>query len=675
MTTFPRLLRPSPILQYAKTGRPARGDPRNARIVPQNGLARELERYGRKAFKYPQNYGPFKRANVVDEQLCGKQQDSLTARCKQVDASQDDTLNSLAPSLEHFKGCDIIDILPGPGLWSRKVHEYLRPLNHTLVDINQDRFEPFLRNLTEQPGSRYQYKGMDYYTKGGRRNAYSEEALAGLSHGRSGDQRPLLVLATMTMLRGAGIGQAEKTAEENSGKWKRTVDFANHVPADYSPSEGFFYEVLSKWQTLLEHQKRPVRYLVWMLDRDKFNFLPRSISGRKITAFELDESFELQEIAGSSEPSRKIRGMLRPAHFEVQSSLTVAKRMKEEGVMMPEHRQPPLHAFIKRQLNVSDPLEIEQELAAMETLEHECMLEALVTDSKKRNAATSDARKKLEAIYADFERTWSSSSRTQYGRTLRYLGLSRITCALECSIASRKPTEEYIIADDAAPGGFIIKHPSTEKSFDISAMTKLCDQHADPGNSYDYYTAQAFTDNRSAIDRPTPGTRDAGDAEHTDLTSPETKKPTPSPQALPPILAWDNRPSEPLEVNQTDFYPQHPLALLSLTPRKLKRPPISRLPLVRKLVRQEAISLPVALDRLAHGASDAILPNCPSINDPLRGGRLPQNLMHLRIRMMTLQMWHELVEAWYKWPFRREDMEMEAEVGTSSVFMDFDNEG
>lgn len=112
---------------------------------------------------------------------------------------------------------------------------------------------------------------------------------------------------------------------------------------------------------------------------------------------------------------------------------------------------------------------------------------------------------------------------------------------------------------------------------------------------------------------------------------------------------------------------------------------IARLPLVRRLIRAEATTLPAALDSVAHGAAEALLPVCKSINDPLLGGRLTvevegesdeaskiRNLHHLRVRMLTLEHWRELVDAWYAWPFRRSDMELEAEMGRSSIFTDFD---
>ena len=84
------------------------------------------------------------------------------------------------------------------------------------------------------------------------------------------------------------------------------------------------------------------------------------------------------------------------------------------------------------------------------------------------------------------------------------------------------------------------------------------------------------------------------------------------------------------------------------------------------------MSIPAALDRLSHGAAEALLPQCPTICDPLKGGRMEQNLQHFRVRMLTLEHWRELAEAWYAWPFRKSDMELYAEMGTSSVFEDFD---
>jgi len=58
-------------------------------------------------------------------------------------------------SLRRHVGCDLIDIYPGPGLWSSKLHEVLQPRSHILMEPDEGVYAPFLQNLLSRPNTTF----------------------------------------------------------------------------------------------------------------------------------------------------------------------------------------------------------------------------------------------------------------------------------------------------------------------------------------------------------------------------------------------------------------------------------------------------------------------------------------------------------------------------------------
>ncbi|KKZ67056.1 hypothetical protein EMCG_07227 [[Emmonsia] crescens] len=73
----------------------------------------------------------------------------------------DDILQRLGPSLKKHSSCDIIDVFPGAGLLSAKLHNYLKPRRHLLIEPNTNYYQSFLKPLTEEPHSRYKHLPWD----------------------------------------------------------------------------------------------------------------------------------------------------------------------------------------------------------------------------------------------------------------------------------------------------------------------------------------------------------------------------------------------------------------------------------------------------------------------------------------------------------------------------------
>ncbi|GAP90869.1 putative mitochondrial transcription factor 1 [Rosellinia necatrix] len=75
------------------------------------------------------------RVNIVNDKLC------------------DDILSYIGPSLKRHRGCDILDIYPGAGLWSSKLHDFLKPRSHVLLEPDAELYRPFLQPLLDRPGT------------------------------------------------------------------------------------------------------------------------------------------------------------------------------------------------------------------------------------------------------------------------------------------------------------------------------------------------------------------------------------------------------------------------------------------------------------------------------------------------------------------------------------------
>ncbi|KLU90871.1 hypothetical protein MAPG_09396 [Magnaporthiopsis poae ATCC 64411] len=75
------------------------------------------------------------RVNIVSEKLCS------------------DVIDYMAPSLERHKGCDIIDLYPGVGLFSTALSDFLQPRSHILMEPDHLAYTPFLQPLLDRPGT------------------------------------------------------------------------------------------------------------------------------------------------------------------------------------------------------------------------------------------------------------------------------------------------------------------------------------------------------------------------------------------------------------------------------------------------------------------------------------------------------------------------------------------
>ncbi|KAI1843424.1 hypothetical protein JX265_013306 [Neoarthrinium moseri] len=295
----PRLLQAtSPLAEHLRDlnfweAREARHSPQTAAPRPRLG--------GRTAQRSKERLtGDKARVNIVSEKLC------------------DDTISYLAKSLERHKGCDLVDVYPGAGLWSRKLNEFLEPRTHILMEPDTKLYRPFLQPLLDSPEatlvpkSGIVWKELDavltpeFLPHQKLVDRKSEEA----------NQRNDTLLVTCNL----AFYPKKKFVGFDS-----VALLVLHQFVDSIKSSGLFQKY------------GQVRMLVWVRREDKAGILPRVMQRRRRQANETELLCDwVHEVVGYD--GRDSSVFARDSTIDRASALATLKRMQEAGITTPEGR-------------------------------------------------------------------------------------------------------------------------------------------------------------------------------------------------------------------------------------------------------------------------------------------------------------------------------------------------
>lgn len=298
----------------------------------------------------------------------------------------DDTIQRLAPSLKKFEGCDIVDVNPGIGLFSSRLHDLLRPRTHILMDDDEQLYGPVLRRHVQTDPKSYQYlpvSGMIWNNLDG---LHDNGFLPNQKRHAPGD--PALNQRNNTLLLVANLGY--------------------HPPR---PSRGFasiaalmIHQLISS----IRHQSGVQRYgqvrmLIWMQDREKKQILPRSNLHRRKSSVEVEISCEdIVEVVGSGE---HIDATRRDHSIDLEVAHRVRSRMDTNNIITPSQRQ----------------TELQKELEALSSKDGQCPQdsgamskpfnnEIQSSNTRASSVAQSNARRgknlsiKLEKLLAEYDK-------------------------------------------------------------------------------------------------------------------------------------------------------------------------------------------------------------------------------------------------------------------------------
>ncbi|KAK4095900.1 S-adenosyl-L-methionine-dependent methyltransferase [Parathielavia hyrcaniae] len=511
------------------------------------------------------------RVNVVSEQLC------------------DDAINYIKPTLARHKGCDLVDIFPGPGIWSQKLHDAVQPRSHMLMEPDADFYKPFLEPLLERPGTKLVPESGIVWEE---LNKVLNPTV--LPHQVERKYKP------------------EETPPRNDTLLV-TMNLAMSPRRKYRSFESVvglvIFQLISSIRPGALFQKYGlVRMLIWLEDNEKVSILPRSAQRRKRLAIEAELSTDyVCEIAGAGPENVKgVHIANRDDRLETESTRQAVERMREDGLVVPPGREPDHLLSYMESFKTADEGDV-----------------ASVAKHRVRRASQG-ALKEMEAAYTNGE--FEKGTKEWYRlRNLRY-------------------EKTYTEKRDIFIGDLIREREAIFQAYvDAGDDKELMEQVRQRG--------QAWSDQISVTERSIRG-EIALHRDNWHLL-----------QQDPPVLSWDRRYVEPLRVRADEFYPPVPCALLDIQP-KAAAPVLRDIGpastrggdtfdmMLRGLSQRAVDPLSHLLDTVAAGASDGIIPNCPSLTDPRLGGSPMPGHGELTARTLNQRQLIDIIEQWMKWPFR-----------------------
>jgi len=533
------------------------------------------------------------------------------ARSRTDRQSSDDVLQRLSPSLKRHEHCDIVDIHPGAGLWSSKLHDHIKPRSHILIEPDEKLYLPFLEPLLAKPDSRYRLAsaptpgpGWESYER-----VFSEDFLPNQTRqaptGSAVSNDALLLVANMAyhprkMNHGFGT----------SAQWLIHRFFATMKDRSFFHAYGL------------------VRMLIWVADDEKSPVLPRTIGSRMKFTVQTEMCSSTEEIAGADGAAGFQRRQLA---VDLESARRVAKSMNARDIETPDDRKGVLHQRVTgasgaqnlTSLPENTPSDIVEsygsrkwhdELQALEKAFREGAFKEFVHDPlprvRKENTTTTAVKV-----------TTVKKGQTKPQKTPEWERMHRLQLTL------RHQQKEHAI----------IENLSIEQADIETYETRL----EDPRLSEDERVTRREELNKM-IQQTQARLESAkkGVAVKVAFYSDDRR----AFQEDPPILMWDRRTAEPLVVRGDEFFPQHRMALLDIQPKPAHMNKYFDL-IVTSLFQHPTQSVQQGLDSLAPGAADALIPEVPALRSRVNPGSL-------RIRMLTTEMLQGLADAWERWPFR-----------------------
>ncbi|KAI1609243.1 hypothetical protein EDD36DRAFT_445614, partial [Exophiala viscosa] len=518
------------------------------------------------------------RVDIVNEELC------------------DTVLSRLRTTFPTPHTCDIIDVNPGIGLWSRKLHSAIQPRRHVLVEPNFSAYSEYLSPLIDQKDSKFRHTAL-------LEDAYDPSSEL-LSHYPTDGESRLRLNSTLLMTVNLSGGHL------STALYKGT------------PARKFFADLQwSLWKIRNNISRYGlIRVLAWVSDDEKDAYIPRTVTARRKQAVLLEGSSIIKELAGASVTSRP--SFLRKwREIEVDELARVAALEEAGGMTLPNKR--------RQKVAPPDLLSMKPSPEALRKGHHSSdaswVAEFVELDSKLRTE-----QPEWYAKMASGELRWRhmmdpKQKDQQLWRKLLRAATTRHTThmkAVDLVLEQRDLDTKWrqMLASSETLGRH--EHSLKEQAEDLkNRISKLS------------RTNRAFAE--KAID----------DYRALDMT--------------PPAMSWNRRQMEPVLVHSKDFQPaDKPLALLDVTPRTdfftrfdTYDKMVFFAHVVRTLWFNSGKSVHDALKVLVHEGMDEFVKTVPQIHDPSQGGWY--DLSAVRVRSLPVEMVIEIALAYIRWPFRQ----------------------
>lgn len=372
-----------------------------------------------------------------------------------------------------------------------------------------------------------------------------------------------------------------------------------------------------------------VRVLMWIHDLDKQSLLPRSICRRKKLGLQMEMICNAEEVVGGANELRA-REQAREEFIVIQSGIRVAKEMKRNNV----------------------PILLERQDETQQRVQNHLLTEEVHHSDNPREILVNKHRgwhKELEKLEKGFQK----------GRFLKFISAPPGTPAGLNIRKVRKSSEKF-----TAEYNRLVE---LQRNFKHERKIQtLVDGLFERQSMIDSLELDTFNQGLDGLQRAKKLKLFLQSNEKFKLQLEETTKKIRDTFMFhrddrkafaqsPPLLMWDRRTAEPLIAQKNEFSPMKELALLDIQGHVDNLYPMTQ----EQVTQFEFITAqffinpsvsPYALDSIAPGAFDAIVPYVPALHDPLRGGR--RDLSVLEARCFTPEMAHGITLAWDKWAFK-----------------------
>lgn len=521
-----------------------------------------------------------------------------------------DVISYLGPSLERHKGCDLVSLYPGAGLWTKALHDHLQPRSHLLLETDDELYIPFLEPLLKQEGVRLIPKSGIVW--------------------KELDQ----ILTPEYLPHQKEVSRDPNTSVERNDTLLVSVNLAMYPKKKYQLFESLsrlvMYQLISSMRTSNLFQKYGrVRMLVWIPDDEKTAILPRTLHNRKRLAIEGELFSEyIAEVCGpdgvftedadgwSEQPDPAGKSNRRWGQLDLESVRLAMVRMRDQGIVTPKGRETRL-----MQLFREDGRDLDTQVSPTEYL---------VTISKK-------AQKEYDEMEAIHKVTPFDAKGPDYAR-LKMLKNYLIWRDKNETISFKKFVMYHEVRN-AYVAAFKARGQSEENEL-LQKAKEMEDAFDKDWDKTPKYLQTIITLGRD-----------------------QARMMYHQPPHMGPVMAWDRRPYEPLTVTPQDFYPNVPCSLLDIQPKAVAASLRTMGPgtnnsgaifdLLLGVLLQRPIN-PVAsqLDILWPGANEEIAPKLKSVTDPDLGGTPLTGQGALSCRGMNQHQMIELLETYVKWTFR-----------------------
>ncbi|KAI9738274.1 MAG: hypothetical protein M1834_008772 [Cirrosporium novae-zelandiae] len=436
--------------------------------------------------------GDIRRTDIVNPELC------------------DQILHQLAPSLQPYRGCPIIDINPGVGLWSSKIHDLLKPRKHYLLEWEEHLYFPFLKKVLDKPGSTYCHVPTSKSTA---RTWHVVETLLQFDSDLSLPNENHIASKESSIGKETTIDPKNLILILANLRWTATPGSRG-----WKSTENMEQELIFRYGNNIRYQKQNLRMLAWMSENTQAAVLPRTIFNRGKTPPLLDLVCDYSQLVGT----KSLREFQREPSLEKHSAQIINKKMEDNNIVIPETRRFQLPDDDESRFKYHSHRNKPEKPGWLDTLTE--------LEEAFRNGEFQEGPGNYRGSKSKVDPRWirlRTLRNLQKCNTKRYAEVDNM---LEQEAEALKLLQEIRDLDlDEQSRAARIKEFSTIRE-NISNWLKK-----EPKSQTERFWVRS--DERRAFFQK------------------------------PPVLMWDRRPAEPLVANNEEFFPKIPLSLVDFRPR------------------------------------------------------------------------------------------------------------